>query len=263
MRRTPARPLLVAALALGLALLASARAADPPTDAEFKALVEQDAKVIGGAADAVDKAAGKEKRVVEKNARNGIKSSALMLAELSNARIGGTDKAADGHAAAVRDEALKIYKAAEEKKFKDAADLAKGLSAAKPAADAKKIDILKEAGDLTPKEVMHNFAKTTQFGTNAEADIIANAKKATVKPADAGLIARRVLALGEISKTVKKGENAAEKKAWDDYNAQMIKTAEDLLAVSKKKATAADLTKAFTAVNARCTACHDDDKVGK
>jgi hypothetical protein len=264
MRRTPARPLLVAAaLALGLALLGSAGAADPPTDAEFKALVDQDTKVIAGAADAVEKAAGKEKRVVERNAGNGIKSSALMMAELANSRIGGRDAAADAHAAAVRDEALKIYKAADGKKFKEAGEMAKGLAAVKPAADAKKIDIFKEAGELTPKETMHNLTKTSQFGTNAEADIIANAKKATAKPADAALIAHRVLVLGEISKTVKKGENAAEKKAWDDYNAQMIKAAEDLLATTKKKATAADLTKAFNTLNSRCTACHDDDKVGK
>src|SRR5437868_4480120 len=169
MWRTPARPLLVAAaLALGLALLGSAGAADAPTDAEFKALVEQDAKVITGAADAVEKATGKDKRVVERNAGNGIKSSALMLAEVANARIGGRDQAADGHAAAVRDQALKIYKAAEDKKFKEAGEMAKGLATAKAAAGAKKIDIFKEAGELTPKETMHNFAKTSQFGSNTE-----------------------------------------------------------------------------------------------
>src|SRR5687767_4820449 len=51
MRRTPARPLLVAAaLFVGLALLGSAGAADQPTDAEFKALVEQDARIIQQAA---------------------------------------------------------------------------------------------------------------------------------------------------------------------------------------------------------------------
>ena len=258
MRQTPARPLLVAAaLGLGLALLGSAGAADTTTDAEFKALVEQDAKIIQKAAEAVEKApTPKEKKVVGRNAKSGIQSSALNLAQMGNDR-------GDGYGAAVRDEALKIYKAATDGKFADAATLAKGLASVKPAADAKKIDVTKDLGEVTPKEVMHNFAKTTQFGTNAEADIIANAKKATAKPADAALIAHRVLAMGELNKTVKKGENAAEKKAWDDYTAQMTKAAEDLLAASKKKGSAADLTKAFAAVNARCTACHDDEKVGK
>ena len=66
MRRTPARTLLVAAaLAVGLALLGSAGAADPATDPEFRAMVDQDAKIIQQAADAVDKAASpKEKKVV-------------------------------------------------------------------------------------------------------------------------------------------------------------------------------------------------------
>jgi hypothetical protein len=264
MRRTPARPLLVvAALALGLALLGSAGAADPATDAEFTALVEQDAKVIQQAVAAVEKADPKDKRVVERNAQSGIKSSALMLAEMANVRISGTNAAADAHAAAVRDAAIAIFKAAADKKFKDAAEAAKGLATIKPAADAKRIDLLKAVGDVTPKETMHNFAKTTQFGTNIEADIIANAKKATAKPADVALIAHRVLAMGEYCKSIRKAENAAETKAWDDYNVQMIKAAEELLAASKKKATAADLTKAFNTLNARCTACHDDEKVGK
>jgi hypothetical protein len=262
MRRTPARPLLVAAaLGIGLALLGSAGAADPATDAEFKALVEQDAKIIQQAADAVDKAASaKEKKVVARNAGSGIKSSALLMATYANDRIAGTDKAGDAHAAAVRDEAIKIYKAAADGNFKAAGAAAKGLGDVKPAADAKKIDVVKELGELTQKEVMHNFLKTTQFGTNAEADIIANAKKATATPANSSLIAHRVLAMGELNKAVVKAENAGDKKKWDDYNTKMIQATEGLLAASKKKGSAADLAKAYTAVNASCTACHDDFK---
>jgi hypothetical protein len=265
MRRTPARTLLVAAaLATGLVLFGTAGAADAPTDAEFSALVVHDAKILAAAADA-GMMAKSAKDKAAKNAANGIKSSALLVATYANERITGSDKGNDGQAAAVRDMALKAYKAASDGNFKEVADIAKGLPIAKSTADAKKIDVIQAVGDLTPKEVMHTFHKTgsPSFGSNAEADIQANAKKATAKPAEAAEIARRVLALGDISKVVKKGENAAEKKTWDDYNAQMIKSAEDLLAVSKKKSTAADLQKAFTAVNSRCTACHDDDKVGK
>jgi cytochrome c556 len=266
MRRTSARPLLVAAaLGLGLALLGSAGAADPATDAEFTALLEQDAKLVGSAAGAVDKApTPKDKKVVGRNAGTGIKSSALIVATYANAQITGSNAGPDSRAAAVRDQAIKVYKAAADGNFKAAAEEAKPLPLMKaPGGTAGRIDVLKEVGDVTPKEVMHNFAKTTQFGTNVEADIIANAKKATAKPADATLIAHRVLAMGEVNKVVKKAENAAEKKAWDDYNDKMIKAAEELLATSKKKSSAADLTKAFGTVNARCNACHDDDKVGK
>src|SRR4029079_5053460 len=97
MRRTPARTLLVAAiLGVGLALLGSAGAADPATDTEFQALVDQDAKVIQAAADAVTKAPSpKEKKVVTRNAGSGIKSAALLMAAYANDRIGGTDAAAD------------------------------------------------------------------------------------------------------------------------------------------------------------------------
>jgi Cytochrome C' len=262
MRRTPARTLLVAAaLGLGLALLGSAGAADPATDPEFRAMVDQDARLIQQAADAVDKAASpKEKKVVARNAGSGIKSSALLMATYANDRIGGTDKAADARAAAIRDEAIKIYKAAADGNYKAAADAAKGLADVKPAAEAKKIDVTKELGELTQKEVMHNFLKTTQFGTNAEADIIANAKKATATPANTSLIAHRVLVMGELNKAIVKADNAADKKKWEDYNTKMIQATEGLLAAGKKKTSPADLGKAFTAVNASCTACHDDFK---
>jgi hypothetical protein len=264
MRRTPARPLLVAAaLGLGLALLTTAGAADPASDAEFRAMVDQDAKIIQKAADAVDKAANpKEQKVVARNAGSGIKSSALLMATYANDRITGTNKAADAHAAAIRDAAIQIYKLAADGNFKGAAAAAKDLSSAKPAADAKKIDVTKDLGELTQKEVMDNFKKTSQFGTNAEADIIANAKKkGTPKSAaDTALIAHRVLAMGELNKVIVKADNAADKKKWEDYNTKMIQVTEALLAAGKKKTSAADLAKAYTAVNASCTACHDDFK---
>jgi hypothetical protein len=263
MRRIPARPLLVAAaLGIGLALLSSAGAADPATDTEFKALVDQDARIIQQAADAVDKAANpKEKKVVARNAGSGIKSSALLMAAYANDRITASNKAEDAQAAAIRDEALKIYKLAMDGNFKGASAAAKDLGTVKPAAEAKKIDILKDLGEVTQKEVMHNFLKTTQFGTNAEANIIASAtKKGTPKPGDTALIAHRVLTMGELNKIVVKADNAADKKKWEEYNTKMIQATEGLLAASKKKSSAADLAKAYTAVNASCTACHDDFK---
>jgi hypothetical protein len=188
-----------------------------------------------------------------------------MVATMANSRISGANGAADARAAGIRDTAIAIFKAASEKKFKECGELVKGLTAPKPAATAKKIDVLQAVGEVTPKEVMHNSAKTTQYGTNAEADIIAAATKKTAVPksADAALIAYRMLAMGELGKGVKKAENAAETKLWDDYNAGMIKAAEGLLAASKKKGTPADLAKAFNALNSRCNACHDDELVGK
>jgi|SRR5262245_26809399 len=262
MRRTPARLLLVAAaLVGGMAWLAQAGAADRATDDEFKALVEQDVKVITKAADAADKAAAGKKKAVEKNASAGIKSAAVNIAGYANHRITGTDPAGDAKAAAIRDEAIKIYKAASDKDFKAAVGIAKGLGNVKPAADAKKIDVAKAFGELTQKEIMDNYKKTDQFGTNLEADIQANAKKKSIaKPADAALMAYRVMVMGEYSKTVTKAENAADKKEWDDYNDKMMKVADELLAAAKKKSSAADMVKVFTTLDATCTACHDKFK---
>jgi Cytochrome C' len=264
MRRPTARTLLVAAaLAAGLAWLGHAGAADAPTDAEFNTLLDQDVKIIGKAADAVEKApTPKDRKVIAKNAGSGMKSSALILAGYANARITGTDPAADAKAAAVRDQAIKIYKAAADGNFKEAADLARGLSEAKGSGKAEKIDLSKAFGEVTSKDVMHNFLKTNQYGTNVEADIIANAtKKGTpARPADTVLMAHRVLVMGEYSKTVIKAEGADDKKKWLEYNDQMMQATEKLLAAAKKKASPADMAKAFTAVNATCTACHDDFK---
>lgn len=260
MRRITIQTLLVAAaLVAALALLMPAGAADP-TDDEFKSMVEQDAKIMTKATDAIEKAMGKDKKVVEKNAGSGIKSSALILASYANGRIAGKNADADAKAAGLRDAAIAIYKAAADKNFKGAADAAKGLGSIKPAADAKKIDVAKAFGELTQKEVMDNFKKTSQYGTNIEDDIKANAEKPTAKPADAALMAYRVLAMGELNKTITKTENAADRKKWDEYNTKMIAAADGLIAASKKKAAAADMKKAFATLNATCFACHDDFK---
>jgi hypothetical protein len=263
MRRASARILLVAAaLIAAIALLRPAEAADLSDD-EFKALLEQDIKIINQSVQAVEKAAAKDKKAIEKNAVSGIKSSTLLIAGYANDRVTGKNASADGKAAAIRDAALKIYKAADAKDFKGVADMTKGLADPKPAANPKKIDLaaaVKDLGEVTQKEVMHNFLKTSQFGTNVEADIIANSKKATAKPADVALMAQRVLVMGEYNKFVTKTNNAEEKKSWDEFNTKMISATEALLATSKKKTSPADLAKAFTLVNSTCTACHDDFK---
>ena len=208
MRRTSARMLLVtAALIVGLAFFRSAGAADVSDD-EFKALLDQDVKVIDQAVKAVDKASGKDKKVVEKNASSGVKSSALMIAGYANDRITGKNPDADGKAAALRDAALKMYKSADAKDFRAVAEAAKGLTSPSVAQGAKKIDLsaaIKDLGEVTQKEVMHNFLKKEQYGTNIEADIIANGKKATIKPADAALMAQRLFGNGRVQQVRREG----------------------------------------------------------
>jgi hypothetical protein len=261
MRRIRARILLVATV-VAVAAFACLRPADAAgvNDDEFKALLDQDAKIIAKATDAVGKASGKDKKVVEKNAGNGIKSSAIIIAGYANERIDGKNPSADAKAAGVRDLAIQIFQAADKKDFKAAGELAKGLADAKPAADPKKIDVAKAFEGIANKDVMDNFKKTSQYGTNVEDDIKANAEKATAKPGDAVLMAHRVLVMGEYNKSVIKAENAADKKKWAEYNDNMLKAAGDLLAASKKKTTPADMKKVFNTLNSSCIACHDDFK---
>jgi hypothetical protein len=261
MRRIPARILLVAAAAAAtvFACLRPAGAADVSDD-EFKALLDQDAKIIAKATAAVEKASGKDKKVVEKNAGSGIKSSAIIIAGYANARITGKNPTADGNAAAVRDLAIQIFQAAEKKDFKTAGTLAQGLADAKPAADPKKVDLGKAFEGIVNKDVMDNSKKTSQYGTNVEDDIKANAEKVTAKPGDATLMAHRVLVMGEYNKTVVKADNAADKKKWVEYNDKMLQAAGDLLTASKKKSAPADMKKVFATLNASCIACHDDFK---
>ena len=130
----------------------------------------------------------------------------------------------------------------------------------KPGADPKKIDLAKTFEGIANKDVMDNFKKTSQYGTNVEDDIMANAEKPTAKPADAALLALRVLTMGEYNKTVVKAENAADKKKWHEYNDKMLKASEELLAAAKKKTAPADMKKVFATLNSSCVACHDDFK---
>src|SRR5262249_2657312 len=134
MRRIRARILLVAAV-VAAAAFACLRPVDAAgvNDDEFKALLDQDAKIIAKATAAVEKASGKDKKVVEKNAGNGIKSSAIIIAGYANDRIDGKNPSADAKAAGVRDLAIQIFQATDKKDFKAAAELGKGLADAKPA----------------------------------------------------------------------------------------------------------------------------------
>ncbi len=259
MRRSVARGLSVAMLVSGLALFGRVGAADVSDD-EFKVLVEQDGKILTRGSDAVEKATGKAKKNVERNVSNGTKSSAMIVAAYANARIAGKDPAADAKAAAIRDAAIKLFKDAGDKNFKGVADAAKAIAAPKPAGEAKKIDLSKSFPEAAPKDVMHNFLKLDQYGTNAEADIIANAKKAVAKPEVTIAIAHRVFAMYEWNKTVTSAEGDAKVKEWNDYNEKMHKAAEALLAAGRAKKTGADLSKAFLAVDAQCKACHDKFK---
>jgi hypothetical protein len=259
MRRTTARILVAAALFAGLGYLGRAGAADL-TDGEFKAVVDQDAKILTRAVTAVEKANEKAKKNVERNAANGAKSSAMFLATIANESITGKNADADAKAAAVRDAAVQLYKDASDKNFKAIADAAKAIKEPKPAAGAKKIDLSKAFPEASPKDTMHNLLKYDQYGMNGEADIIAQGGKkkvASLSPEQTVAIAHRVLAMYELCKTISSAEGGAKKKEWDDFNEKMLKAGTDLLAAGRGKKTGPELAKAFQAVDASCKGCHN------
>lgn len=225
------------------------------SDDEFKTLITADAKTIAGAAEAGEKGTATAK----KNAGAGIRSTALYVAMYANGRIGGTD---DAKMAAVRDQALKIVEAAKKSDFKAAGELAKDLASPAAAGKAGKIDVAKAAGlkDDDVDLVMRHFLKTTQHASGAEEDIkkFGGKKGPAVKPEVAAAIGHRVLVMTDLTKLTPKGENAKQKKDWEEYNKKMAAAAENLLKVSQdKKATPAALRTAFESINGSCTACHN------
>ncbi|HVK12506.1 MAG TPA: cytochrome c, partial [Gemmataceae bacterium] len=259
MRRTTARILVAAALFAGLVYLGQAGAADAPAE-EFPVIVDQDAKILARGIAAVEKANEKAKKNVERNAANGAKSSAMYLATIANDSIAAqSTDLGKAKVAAIRDAAVRLYKAASEKDFKGIADAAKGLNPTE-VGGAKKIDLSKAFPEATPKDVMHNFLKYDQYGMNGEADIIAQGGKkkvASLRPEQTVAIAHRVIAMHDLSKTISSAEGGAKKKEWDDFNDKMLKAGTDLLAAGRAKKTGPELSKAFQAVDASCKACHN------
>lgn len=257
MRYTWSRLVVGMALLVGLGSVVALSQAAEVSDDEFKSLIDADVKTLTKAVDAIEKATPANKKMVEQRAGHGIHSTALYVACYANTKATGKDGA---KAAAIRDVAIEIAKAAHAKDFKKVSELTKELAAPKAAGKAGAIDVAKAAGlkDDEIDLVMHHFKKATVYGSAAEDDIKAYSKKAPTKPEIAGAIAHRVLGMAELSKVAVKGSNAKEKKEWAEFNEKMHKAAEDLLKVSQgKKVAPADLQKAFSAVNGSCTACHN------
>jgi hypothetical protein len=248
----------VVALVAGMGVLHSTYAAEIVDD-EYKALIAQDLKALNKAVAAYDKAAtDKDKKALVAKSANSVRSTAVLIAFYANARATGKDGAA---MASVRDSAIKLAKAAGEKDYKDLAALTKAIETPKAGdAKAESIDVLKALDKVSIDDTMYNFKKLVSYGSGAEEAIKANSKKVVASQIETAAIAQRVIALAEMSKTVVGGSNDAEKKEWVSIAEEMDKAGKALHAASKKKTTPADLAKAFLAVDASCTKCHNKFK---
>ena len=191
----------------------------------------------------------------EKRAVPTLKAAAMMIALNAQNNLDGKD--AD-KMAAYRAQALLV-----------AAAMAKGdIAGAKTAADGfdsakggdKKAMKLAEMHKFSLDELMSQFRAGKVGGRNLEADLKDQAKKVT-DPKLAAELGARVATIAQYTIDLP-AEKAvgAKKKAWDDLSKEMKKLGEDAAAEASKgaKADTAMLAKKLQAINANCTACHNE-----
>jgi len=253
-----ARRILVGAIALfagvvGVNVTSTTAAPDAVPDAEFKTLVEQDAKNINTMLN--------DGKPAKKTADRSIKSSALMIAAYAQSRIGkgGNDEAM----AALRDSALKVAETGGKKKYAEAVAPSKALTANPTGkGDVKPVDLVKATG-VDIEELMYQFKKTAVGGLGIEEQIKANSKKATVKPEEAAAIARRVLIVGDFCDVVEPnggfGAGPKAKANWVKANKDM-KDAAAALQTAAKSSNAKDMQAAFLKIDGACVNCHNNFK---
>jgi Cytochrome C' len=246
-----------AALAVGIVRLemGAVEAADAVPDAEFKMLVDQDAKNI-----VTNLNNGKP---AKKTADRAIKSSALMIAAYAQGRM-GKNPADDAKLATLRDTAIKVAKTGGAKKYADAVAPAKLLAADMAAAgkpDTKNVDLIAATG-VDIEELMYQFKKIGVGGLGIEEDIKANAKKLTMKPDLAAALGQRTLVAADLCAVLQPsaGFNAAKpKKDWDQDIKDMKGAATALVGAAKANNTK-DVQTAFNKLDASCVHCHDKFK---
>ena len=183
-----------------------------------------------------------------------LKAVAMLVALNAQNRMAGPDAA---KMAGLRDAALAVAAAVGKKDYAAAKTAAAGLDDAKPAADAKPVQLETLHGfDLDA--LMSSFRKGTVGGLNLEADIKAQSKAVT-DPKAAAVVAGRVALIGEYTLVLPpEGIDAAKKKQWDGWSKEMTDLATDITKEAAK-GDAADKKKigtAFKSLDANCNACH-------
>jgi hypothetical protein len=163
----------------------------------------------------------------------------------------------------LKTDSLKIAEALGKKQWKEAADLAKKLSArpgTAPLSPGKLHTMHKFALD----EVMSPFRGATVGGMNIEKDIRAlRDKKVAIDPAAVELLASRVAVLSDYAVHFP-NDKAAVNKAKSDQWVKLCKESVDLSrklaaeAAKGKSANPSEITKLVAAVDSKCVSCHKD-----
>lgn len=186
----------------------------------------------------------------EKRAVPTLKTTAMLLAlHAQESGQGG-----------LRDQALKVAEALAKKDYAAAKTAAAGL---KPGAAGKADAVnLHEKHNFDLAELMSVYRNSTVGGRNMEKDIRTQAKKVTDPKLLADLGARIVLVSHYTAKmpAEKAAANPSNKKKWDGYSNDTEKLAAEVATEAAKGAGAnnTDLAKKLKALDASCTACHNE-----
>ncbi|HET6576433.1 MAG TPA: cytochrome c [Fimbriiglobus sp.] len=189
-------------------------------------------------------------KVPEKRAVPTLKATAMLLALYAQ----------DTGQGALRDQALKVAGALAKKDYAGAKTAAAGLKlgAAGKVAPVK----LHEMHNFDLAELMSTYRNATVGGRNVEKDIRKQGKAVTDTQLVGDIGARVVLVSHYALKmpAERATANAANRKKWEGYSNETQKLASEIASAAAKGAGAdkAALAKKLKALDASCTACHNE-----
>lgn len=240
------------ALLVGLWFLASAPAAPELPKETFKKVIEAD---IGQLQKHLDHIVSNLAENPKEANRHGPTTRGLAMMLASYGEATGDEK--------LKSDSLKIAEGLGKKQWKEAADLAKKLSA-KPGSAPLSPGNLHTMHKLALDEVMSPFRGATVGGMNIEKDIRAlRDKKVAIDPAAVELLASRVAVLSDYAVHFP-NDKAAVNKVKTDQWIKLCKESTDLsrkLAAEASKgkgANPSEITKLVAALDAKCVSCHKD-----
>ena len=187
----------------------------------------------------------------------GLKATAMMVAAHAQAQMTGPNAA---KMAGLRDQALKVAAALDEKEYGQAKEAAQGLENPPPSQSTKPVELHK-MHDFEIDEVMAPFRSGRSGGMEIERNLRKESRTATdVKLIEA--IAGRTAILGEFTKKMPTGQaaaNPARLKKWEDYSDDMIGHAKAITEETAKPTPDMELLqKKLLVLDASCTNCHND-----
>lgn len=162
--------------------------------------------------------------------------------------------------AGLQDQALKVAEALSKKDYAGAKTAAAGL---KPGAAGKADAVnLHEKYEFDLAELMSAYRNATVGGLNMEKDIRTQAKSVT-DPKKVGEIGARIVLVSHYTLKMpaeKAAANPSNRKKWDGYSNDTQKLAAEIATEAGKGAGAdkAALSKKLKALDASCTACHNE-----